>query len=131
LYRLARDGVAIIFEVIEDLPGLELELASIMEGVDYPWSTIVALVVAGLAFLYVTWRPEFSIRVHGGRCRYKGKLPIIVQKGLTQFLLDEVRPAGFIIICGRHRKGRLQLWYFGRLTPGEKQRIRNYLLTRL
>jgi len=98
-----------------------------MHPLESSWPMFVALLAGGLAVAYAIWRPDFSVRVRNGRCRCKGNLPLVRQKALAQFLLHDLQPSGAITICGRVRKGRLQLWYFGRLTPGERQRIRNFL----
>jgi hypothetical protein len=95
------------------------------------WPTLGAFIVGGLALAYISWRPEFIVFVRKGRCLFYGKsrhLPIVRQKALTQFLLHELRPNGSIAIQGRVRNGRLRLSFWGRLTPGERQRIRNFLV---
>lgn len=92
-------------------------------------ATIVALAIAGLVLLYVLWKPDFTIRVRDGECRCKGKLPVVTQKAVAQFLLDDVRPKSAVTICGKRRAGRFRLSFWGKLTPGEKQRIRNFLMT--
>jgi hypothetical protein len=90
---------------------------------------LVALAIAGLALLYYLYRPDFVIRVGGGHCRCNGNLPLVVQKAVAQFLLDDIRPQGSLIICGKRRAGRLRVWFLGRLPKGDKQRIRNFLMT--
>jgi hypothetical protein len=92
------------------------------------WPTLAALFVAALALAYAAQRADFVIRVRNGSCHYKGNLPLVKQKAVTQFLLDDLRPRGPVTVRGRHRDGRLRLWFRGDLTPGEKQRIRNFLL---
>jgi hypothetical protein len=100
-----------------------------MDQSENPWGTIIFLAIAGLVLAYVLWRPDFVIRLRRGECRCKGKLPLVVQKSMAQFLLDDLRPQGAITIFGKRRNGRLRVWFWGKLTAGQKQRIRNFLLT--
>ncbi len=100
-----------------------------MDPCSQSWPTLAALIVVGLVGAFVWWRPDFVIRVRDGRCRCTGRLALVVQKAMTQFLLDDLRPSGRITILGYRRGRRLTLSYWGKLTPGEKQRIRNFLLT--
>jgi hypothetical protein len=95
----------------------------------WPTPTTVALVVAGLALAYVWLKPDFIIRVRQGHCRCQGKLAVVAQRALAQFLLDDLRPSGPLLITGKYRQRRLRLFFLGNLTPGQKQRIRNFLLT--
>jgi hypothetical protein len=57
-------------------------------------------------------------------------LPLAVHKAVAQFFLDDLRPRGPVTVRGKRRGGRLVLWFRGDLTPGERQRVRNFLLTR-
>jgi hypothetical protein len=99
-------------------------------GYDYwPTPTTVALLVAGLALAYAWLRPDFIVRVRDGHCRCKGKLAVVVQRALAQFMLDDLRPPGTLIIAGKYQQRRLRLFFWGKVTPGQKQRIRNFLLT--
>jgi hypothetical protein len=91
-------------------------------------ATFAALLVGGLALIYVRWRADFVVHVRDGRCRFAGKLPLVRRKALAQFLLDDLRPSGPVTIRGKVRDGRLRLQFQGTLTPGERQRIRNFLL---
>lgn len=108
---------------------MALEFAEMYDDAN-TWPTLAALLVAGLALAYVLWRPDFVIRVRDGQCRCTGNLPLVVRKAVAQFLLDDLRPTGRVTICGQRRHRRLKLWYWGKLSRGEKQRIRNFLLTR-
>jgi hypothetical protein len=56
-------------------------------------------------------------------------LPVVVQRSLAQFLLDDIKPRRALTIRGTRRSGRLRLIFWGGLTRGEKQRIRNFLMT--
>jgi hypothetical protein len=99
------------------------------DGDHWPSPTLAALVVAGLALVYVWWRPDFVVRVHNGGCRFRGKLALAVQRAFAQFLLDDLKPTGPVTISGKYQRRRLRLRFRGKLSPGQKQRIRNFLLT--
>jgi hypothetical protein len=90
---------------------------------------LVVLVVVGviLAVLYQAGRKDFVLTYHDGRFTCKGRLP---RRGeLEQFLRYDLRIDGRVEIAGRRQRGRLVLWFGGELTPGQQQRIRNFLLT--
>jgi len=90
--------------------------------------TLVPLFLAGvvLVMLYQTGRADFVVRYRNGRLTCKGRLA--QQPALEQFLRDDLSVRGPLRIAGRRRQGRLLLWFGGDLTPGEQQRIRNFLL---
>lgn len=90
---------------------------------------LLGLVV--LAVVLLARRTDFRIHVRRGRVRWRGKIPHSVRPGLEEFLLQDLALRGSATICGRWQGRRLETWFWGRLTPGQKQRIRNYLLTRL
>jgi hypothetical protein len=101
-----------------------------MDSDDIFWPRLAGWVAVALVFVYIWLRADFVIRYRNGRCRYSGNLPLVVQKALTQFILDDLQPGGSFTIRGNQRGRRLQLRFWGNLTPGEKQRFRNFLLTR-
>jgi hypothetical protein len=89
---------------------------------------VVALVVLAVAF----WpRSDFVIRVRKGEVDWRGKLPQSQAGGLSEFLLADLGLHDGVTIYGRREGGRLRVWSSGRLSPGQLQRVRNYLLTRL
>jgi hypothetical protein len=89
----------------------------------------LALGVVGLVALYLWARPDFVIRVRDGRCTFRGRLALALQPVVAEFLLQDLKIDRPLRIFGRRIGGRLRLWFLGRLTPGQKQRIRNFLLT--
>jgi hypothetical protein len=92
---------------------------------------LAAVVLAGvvLAVIYHVHRRDFVVRLRGGRFTCTGRLA--QRAALEQFLRDDLRIAGPAEVAGRRRRnGRLDLWFGGDLTPGQQQRIRNFLLTR-
>ena len=89
---------------------------------------VVALVVLAWAF----WpRSDFVVRVRKGAVDCQGKLPRAQAGGLSEFLLMDLGLRDAVTIYGRWERGRLRVWHSGRLSPGQLQRVRNYLLTRL
>ena len=93
------------------------------------YAMLAGLIAVGLALAYVWWRPDFVIRVRDGQCRCRGRLARVGQQAFADFVLGDLRPEGPVTIWGQYRQRRLRLRVFGRLTPGQKQRIRNFLLT--
>ncbi|HJT76071.1 MAG TPA: hypothetical protein VJ739_02625 [Gemmataceae bacterium] len=91
--------------------------------------TLLGLVV--LAVVLLARRADFTIRVRRGRVWWRGKFPRGLRPDLEEFLLRDLALRGSVTICGRRQRGRLETWFRGGLTPGQKQRIRNFLLTRL
>ena len=85
--------------------------------------TAVVLVV-----LYGPNRNDFVLRCRDGRFTCRGQLARRAE--LEQFLQDDLGLAGPLEIAGRRRSGRLVLSFGGELTQGQRQRIRNFLLTR-
>lgn len=98
-----------------------------------PWLLLLRL-AAGAAIVVLVYcvlfgrRAEFVIHVQRGQVRCKGKVPVGLQQRLTHFLLDDLAIKDSVRILGAHRGKRLQIWFRGRLSPGEQQRIRNFLL---
>jgi hypothetical protein len=73
-------------------------------------------------------RADFVIDVKRGQVRCRGKVPLAVQQRLTHFLVDDLGIRDSVRILGANRGKRLQVWFRGRLSPGERQRIRNFLV---
>jgi hypothetical protein len=92
-------------------------------------AVVLGLLAAAVWFLCT--RPDFVIRVRHGQVRWQGKVPQAVREGLAEFLLQDLSLRGHVTICGRWRRDRVETWFRGGLTPGQRQRIRNYLQTRL
>jgi hypothetical protein len=88
-------------------------------------------ICVGAAIIYLAYllllgrRADFEIRVRDGRVEYKGK---VAQQGrLSDFLLNDLALKNSIRIMGARNGRRLHLWFRGKLSAGEKQRIRNFL----
>jgi hypothetical protein len=99
-------------------------------------SILLQILIAGAVIWFVyrfilTRRADFTIRVRDGRVEYLGKVPFNAQASLTSFLTRDLELTGNVRIMGNRLRDRLELWFDGPLTAGQKQRIRNFLLTRL
>jgi hypothetical protein len=90
----------------------------------------VALAVVAWIVLWLGRRADFVVRLRGGRATASGRLSEARRRELERFLRDDLALAGPVTIRGRRLGGRLSLAFDGALTPGQAQRIRNFLLTR-
>ncbi len=75
-------------------------------------------------------RADFEVRVRRGQVQCRGRLPRSFAQPLSEFLVGDLGIADARVM-GARRGERLHLWYRGKLTQGQKQRIRNFFLTRL
>jgi uncharacterized protein DUF3634 len=92
---------------------------------------VAAAVLAVVLAAFLWRRRDFVIRVRGGRVECWGKVPKVLKPDLDEFLLRDLHLEGTVKIMGRRHKGRLRVWFRGRLSPGQQQRLRNFLLARL
>ena len=95
-------------------------------------SVVIVLVVA-VAFLWWAFRsgrPTFTIHVENHHVDIEGKLP---RKGeIAEFFRNDLGPLGRYQVDGDWSPGsRLRLKYHGNLRPGDRQRIRNFLVMML
>jgi hypothetical protein len=72
-------------------------------------------------------RADFVIRVKHGRVAYTGKVPLSLQHDLTSFLLEDLSLTNPVRILGSRQGARTIVWFRGRISPAEQQRIRNFL----
>jgi hypothetical protein len=92
------------------------------------WSELFACGVVVLVALYLARRSDFVVRAAPpDRFECKGLLPKAQQQALAQLLLHDLQLRGPVTIRGRRFRQRTRLWFSGPLTPGEQQRIRNFL----
>jgi hypothetical protein len=89
------------------------------------------LAVAGIYFLFFYRRSDFRIRVHGRHVECQGKLPIAHQQAVAEFLREDLTTRARLTIWGARHGKQLVLWFSGPLSTGEKQRIRNFLMSRV
>src|SRR5690348_14814244 len=88
--------------------------------------------VGGLLYLFFLQRRyDFAVRVRNRRIEYRGRFPRAQQQALAEFLLKDLSVHDSLAIMGAHQGKRLVLWFRGSLSEGEKQRIRNFLVSRI
>jgi hypothetical protein len=97
-----------------------------------PWLLLLRI-AAGAAIIVLIFRVLFSrhadfvIHIRRGQVQCQGKMPLAMQQRLTHFLLEDLAIKDSVRILGAQRGNRLQVWFRGRISPGEQQRIRNFL----
>ena len=80
----------------------------------------------GLTSDFVIRRPP------GGHVVIRGQIPWSKCGGIRQFFSDDLGDAGPFVVRGTWQTGKgLQLNWGGRLTTGQRQRARNFLLEHL
>ncbi len=102
-------------------------------GDDSTWLLLMRLAVgAAVVYLTIRWllvpRADFTIRLRRGRVEFRGAFPLAQRAALTE-LLHDLGLEGPAKIMGVRRGARLRVWFGGALTDGQKQRIRNFLLS--
>jgi hypothetical protein len=86
------------------------------------------LLVLCLAYHFLIGKyVNFTIRLRKGRVICKGAIPLAKRQGMAEFLAQDLALQGTITILGSRDKRGLKLWFLGRLSAAEKQRIRNFL----
>ena len=93
------------------------------------WSTLLAVAVMALVALYFLRRKDFVVRARPGHFECWGRMALVEQKALAQFLLHDLSLTGEVQVAGKWIGGRLRLSFRGPLTPGQQQRIRNFLVS--
>ena len=71
------------------------------------------------------------VRVRGGRVEHKGRFPLTHRPELDELLLRDLALRGPVSVYGVRKQRRWQVWFRGFLCVGDKQRIRNFIVTRL
>jgi hypothetical protein len=88
-------------------------------------------VVLGAAYvlyeLLLHRRADFVIRVRADRVDFKGNFPHGQRAAIVQFLVNDAAVRGPCRIYGARKKPRLSVWFSGRISDSEKQRVRNFL----
>lgn len=97
------------------------------------WGLVVAVLVVALLVMLVLRGAgvgyDFAIKVRGGRVSVTGKrITAGLRSSLLQFFENDFPPKSRLTIYGRRRANRTyDLRFHGRVTAGEKQRVRNFL----
>jgi hypothetical protein len=94
-------------------------------------AAILALCGGLLYVFFLHRRYDFAIRVRNRRVEYEGQIPRAHQQALAEFLLKDLSVPDSLAIMGAHHGNRLVLWFRGRLSEGQRQRIRNFLVNRV
>jgi len=107
-----------------------------MDSWDLSAQLLARLAVAAFAayvvyFFVFRKRSEFAIRLRRGSVTFRGRVPVAMQSGISQFLLQDLSLMEPVSVYGAWNNRRLRIWFRGSLTDGEKQRIRNFLSGRL
>jgi hypothetical protein len=107
-----------------------------MDSWDFSTQLLARLAVAAFAayviyFFVFRKRSEFAIRLRRGSVSFRGRVPVAMKPGISQFLLQDLSLTEPVSIYGAWNNRRLSIWFRGSLTDGEKQRIRNFLVGRL
>jgi hypothetical protein len=90
------------------------------------------VVVLGILWFVLVPRCDFIVHVgRRGRVRYRGKFPLAHQSEFSSFLTDEMALNRRFTIVGQLNGRRWRFAFFGFLSAAEKQRMRNFLATRL
>ena len=103
---------------------------------EFLWSDLIkialGLTVLVIAFRLLVFRPaDFSVRVRNGVLQFHGAFPRIRQSDFAELLLSDLQLRHAVAVHGVRRGGRLSVWFSGQISEGQKQRIRNFLLSRL
>lgn len=92
----------------------------------------VGLLAVYLVYQLVAGKPaDFVIRLRKGSVQYRGQIPLAHQAAVTQFLLQDLALDESITILGSWNRGNVRLWFRGKLSDPDKQRIRNFFTARL
>lgn len=92
----------------------------------------ILVLCGGLLYVFFLHRRyDFAIRVRNRRIEYEGHFPRAQQQALAEFLLKDLSVPDSLAIMGAHHGNRLVLWFRGRLSEGQRQRIRNFLVNRV
>jgi hypothetical protein len=100
------------------------------------WEHLIRLGLAAIAIAVVVrvffWRKsDFCIEVKRGKVTYRGSIPFSIQPECSDFLLHDLAIQGPARVYAIRMKSGWRTWFRGRIGDGEKQRIRNFIITRL
>jgi len=93
---------------------------------------LLAAVVAVAVFASLRVRGGFTIVVRGEIVRFRGPFPPGYKSAVADFLREQTPPGARLRVHGRwESNGRLTLRLSGVPSQGQRQRIRNFLMTTL
>jgi hypothetical protein len=99
---------------------------------DYALHLGLAVVVVAVAVRLFFWRrSDFCIVVKQGAVTYRGRIPLALRPACSEFLLNDLALQGPARVYAIKQKSGWRIWFRGRIGDGEKQRIRNFIVTRL
>jgi hypothetical protein len=94
------------------------------------WALAILAVAVVVRVLF--WRrSDFCIATKGGRVSYRGRIPLAFRAECDEFLLRDLAIRDPIRVYGCRMKTGWRVWFRGRIGEGEKQRMRNFIVTRL
>jgi hypothetical protein len=88
---------------------------------------IGAGIIAAAYVLLFGRHAEFVIEVRNGTVRSRGRIAQVVVQRLTPFLLHDLGITDSLRILGTVRGRQMRVWFRGRISAGQQQRIRNFL----
>jgi hypothetical protein len=92
----------------------------------------MAIVAIGFVVSLLFWRrSDFCIETKNGKVSYRGRVPLAFRSECDEFLLRDLRISGPTRIYGSRLPGGWRVWFRGPIGEGEKQRVRNFIVTRL
>jgi hypothetical protein len=92
---------------------------------------LAAVALAVVVRLFFWRRSDFCIEVKRDKITYDGRFPSALRPACSEFLLQDLAIRGPARIYAIRQKSGWRLWFRGHIGEGEKQRIRNFITTRL
>jgi hypothetical protein len=104
-----------------------------------PYIEMAARVVVGVLAVLVVYllllyrHADFVITLRDGQVHCSKGVPVAWRQHIAAFLVTDLALQGPVKIMGarRDRGRRLALWFRGKISPGDTQRIRNFLASRI
>ena len=114
----------------------EIDLFSTYHTEPALWGYVIrwalALLTVVIFFRLFFWRrSDFCIATKGGRVSYRGRIPLAFRAECDEFLLRDLAIRDPVRVYGCRMKTGWRVWFRGRIGEGEKQRMRNFIVTRL
>jgi hypothetical protein len=120
---------------------IRCRVAEIDPFLNYPgtpdlWGSLIrwglAILAVGIVIRLLFWRrSDFCIETKNGKVNYRGRVPVAIRAECNEFLLRDLGIEGPARIYGCRMPSGWRVWFRGRIGEGEKQRVRNFIVTRL